>query len=164
MDKELNNFYQQYESEPLAKGEYLIEKFEGKGGWTFIRLPHLPLHPHNPFGWVRVKGKIDAYELKGLHLMPMGNGSLFLSLKKEVRKAIGKKEGDTACIILYSDNYPTTPTKELEICLAENPKAAKVFYQQSKEVQIQQLKWIYEAKTDVLKESRIVEWLDKLEL
>jgi len=63
---------------PLAKNRYLLEKFPGKGGWTYAAIHGIPQDKKAPFGWVRVKGTIDGYVFRHYHLMPMGNGKLFL--------------------------------------------------------------------------------------
>ena len=71
----------------------LLEKFPGKGGWTFTRIPEIPQDKKAHFGWVKVRGTIDGYEIRKYHLMPMGNGTLFLPVKAEIRKHSKKKEG-----------------------------------------------------------------------
>ncbi|MEY3398621.1 MAG: hypothetical protein RL220_1215, partial [Bacteroidota bacterium] len=78
----------------LVDKAYRLEKFPGKGGWTYARIPEILQDKHSPFGWVRVKGSIDDVEFSSYHLMPMGNGQLFLPVKADIRKKIGKKEGD----------------------------------------------------------------------
>ncbi|WP_423149673.1 DUF1905 domain-containing protein [Rubrolithibacter danxiaensis] len=57
---------------PLVQKEYMLQKFPGKGGWTFAEIPEIPQDKNSPFGWVRVKGRIDSYEFEKYHLMPMG--------------------------------------------------------------------------------------------
>lgn len=47
-----------------------------------------------------VKGIIDNVESKNYKLMPTGNGRLFLQVKTEIRKKIGKKEGDWVAVVL----------------------------------------------------------------
>lgn len=71
---------------PLVNKKYLLEKFHGKGGWTYARIPEILQNKKNTFGWVKVKGSIDGYEIKKCHLMPMGNGKLFLPVKAAIRK------------------------------------------------------------------------------
>lgn len=80
--------------QPLTDKAYLLEKFPGKGGWTYAAIPEIAPDKHAHFGWVRVKGTIDGYKIKGFHLMPMGNGKLFLPVKSEIRKKIKKQAGD----------------------------------------------------------------------
>ncbi|HYG01732.1 MAG TPA: DUF1905 domain-containing protein [Chryseosolibacter sp.] len=64
---------------PLVNKQYRLEKFPGKGGWTFARIPEIMQDKTKPFGWVKVRGSIDGVEFKKYHLMPMGNGNLFSS-------------------------------------------------------------------------------------
>ena len=78
--------------QPLIDEKYLLEKFPGKGGWTYAKIPEILQDKSSPFGWVRVRGSIDGYEIKSYHLMPMGNGNLFLPVKAEIRKKIEKKK------------------------------------------------------------------------
>ena len=40
---------------PLVDKKYLLEKFKGKGGWTFVRIPEIPQNKNTAFGWVRVR-------------------------------------------------------------------------------------------------------------
>ena len=57
-------------------------------------------------GWVKVKGSIDSYVIKNYRLMPMGNGKLFLPVRSDIRKKIGKQAGDYVHIVLFADNDP----------------------------------------------------------
>lgn len=77
---------------PLVDKEYLLEKFQGKGGWTFAKIPEITQNKNTPFGWVRVRGTIDHFEIKNYKLQPMGNGNLFLPVKAEIRKKLNKKK------------------------------------------------------------------------
>ena len=62
---------------PLINKQYKLEKFHGKGGWTFVQIPEIPQNKSNPFGLVQVKGTIDDYEIKKYHLMPMVMANYF---------------------------------------------------------------------------------------
>ena len=42
----------------------------------FCKTPEIP-RQNTPFGWVKVHGTIDRYEIKNYNLQPMGNGRLF---------------------------------------------------------------------------------------
>ena len=87
---------------PLVNATYLLQKFPGKGGWTYAAIPEIIQDKTKPFGWVTVRGSIDDYELKQYKLMPMGEGRLFLPVKAAVRKAIKKEAGDYVKIIPVS--------------------------------------------------------------
>jgi hypothetical protein len=147
---------------PLVNKEYLLEKFTGKGGWTYASIPEVLKNRHSPFGWVKVKGSIDNYEFRNYRLMPMGNGSLFLPVKAAIRKLIGKKEGDWVKVILYADNAPTEIPEELQLCLKDEPEIYKTFLSYSDGEQKAFIEWIYSAKTEETKVDRIARTLNKL--
>ena len=149
---------------PLVDKEYLLEKYCGKGGWTFTIIPEILPDKHSPFGWVKVKGSIDGYEIKNYHLLPTvhGDNRLFLSVKAEIRKAIKKEAGDYVHIILYPDNEPLEVPEELLLCLQEDAKALQFFNSLSENEQHNYVKWIYSAKTDRTKVDRIAKTLDRL--
>ena len=147
---------------PLVNKEYLLEKYPGKGGWTYARIPEVLQNKNSPFGWLKVKGRIDDYEIKNYKLMPMGNGQLFLPVKSDIRKKIGKKEGDWVKVILYPDNAPTEIPEEFLDCLKEDPIAYKTFLTYTDGQQKEFIDWVYSAKTDDTKVERIVLALNKL--
>ncbi|MFN7118884.1 MAG: YdeI/OmpD-associated family protein [Saprospiraceae bacterium] len=147
---------------PLVNKQYLLEKIPGKGGWTYAALPEILQDKHAPFGWVKVKGSIDGYEIKQYHLMPMGNGKLFLPVKAEIRKKIKKQAGDYVHVILYPDNEPIAIPEELWLCLQDEPAALQFFNSLNESEQHKYVKWIYSAKTTETKVDRIARTLDKL--
>ncbi len=147
---------------PLVDKKYLLEKYPGKGGWTYAAIPEIIQNKLSPFGWVKVKGKIDEYEIKNYKLIPMGNGKLFLPVKAEIRKKINKKEGDWVNVILFEDNSPTEIPTELLDCLKEESIAYKTFLSYTDGQQKEFIDWIYSAKTDTTKVERIVKTIDKL--
>ena len=147
---------------PLVNQKYLLKKFSGKGGWTFAVIPEIPKEEHAWFGWVKVKGSIDGYEIKNYHLMSMSSGIMFLPVKAEIRKKIGKNEGDWVHIILFSDQLPHVNHNDFMICLQDEPVAYKNFIKKQAEEQKTIIDWIYSAKNDELKVERIAETLNKL--
>lgn len=150
--------------EPLVNNDYLLEKFPGKGGWTYAALPEIPPDKHAHFGWVRVKGSIDSYTFRNYHLMPMGNGQLFLPVRAEVRKKIGKKEGDLVHVILYADLEPTEIPEELLLCLREDPQALKAFENLPDGEKKSIIDWIYGAKQEETRIERIAGMMNELTL
>lgn len=94
--------------------------------------------------------------------MPMGNGKLFLAVKAEIRKKIGKEEGDWINVVLFADNAPTEIPEELLLCLRDDPPAYKTFLSYTDGQQKEFIDWIYSAKTDQTKVERIAETLRKL--
>ncbi len=53
---------------PIVNAQYLLKKFPGKGGWTYIEIPEVKQNISNPSGWVKVKGLIDNYEIRQCRL------------------------------------------------------------------------------------------------
>ena len=148
---------------PLIKDRFLLHKFEGKGGWTYAALPHVRPNPHAPFGWVQVRGTIDAFAIQQYKLMPMGDGQLFLPVKKEIRKAIGKKEGDWVQIELYLDDSKVEIPDELLLCLLDTPEAHAFFKTLSDSNKKYYIDWIYAAKKSETRVNRIVKTIERLE-
>lgn len=148
---------------PLINQELLLEKFPGKGGWTFARLPEIKPDKNAPFGWRKVRGTIDGYEIKAYHLMPMGNGQLFLPVKAEIRKKIKKQAGDYVHVILYIDDSTFEVPDELIRCLKDEPGAYEMFCSYTQTEQKAFADWIYSAKKEDTKVERIVKMLKMLE-
>ena len=147
---------------PLIDKKYLLEKFPGKGGWTFARIPEVPQDKKAYFGWVKVKGTIDGYEINKYHLMPMGKGHLFLPVKAEIRKKIKKQEGDYVHVILYPDNEPLEVPQEMLLCLVEEPRALNFFKSLSESEQKFYIQWVYSAKREETKVNRLAQAINRL--
>jgi hypothetical protein len=147
---------------PLVDKKYVLEKYPGKGGWTYARIPEILQSKNERFGWVRVKGSIDGFEIKQYHLMPMGDGQLFLPVKAEIRKKIKKQEGDSVHVILYSDNEPLEVPEELMLCLQDEPQALKFFNSISESNRKHYIDWIFSAKNEETKIERMAKAINNL--
>ncbi|GAB3503384.1 YdeI/OmpD-associated family protein [Emticicia fontis] len=148
---------------PLIDGKYTLKKYEGKGGWTYAEIPEIPQDKRSPFGWVRVRGTIDDFEISAYNLMPMGNGKLFLAVKLEIRKKIKKEAGDEVHIILFADDLPTEIPEELKECMQNELGIYEKFLSYSDGEKKAFIDWIYSAKTEETKADRIVKTLEKIE-
>lgn len=146
---------------PLFNSKVTLEKFQGKGGWTFARLPGVKPDPHAHFGWIKVRGLIDDFEIRQYHLMPMGNGELFLPVKAAIRKKIKKEAGDTVKVILYRDEDEIYIPEELQSCLDLDPDAKKSFHKHSVEKQKELIQYIYKLKNPENRAERIAELMKK---
>ncbi len=149
-------------AKPLVNKKYKLLKYPGKGGWIYTVIDEIAPDKRAKFGWVQVSGSIDGFELKRYKLMPMANGKLFLPVRKEIRKAIGKTEGDTIHVILYADNSPIEIPQEFLLCLDDEPVAKQFFFKLTQSEQGFYIKWIYRAKQEATKTKRIVEAIGKL--
>ncbi len=148
--------------EPLVDIKYKLEKFNAKGGWTYARIPPIPADKKTSNRSVKVKGTIDGYEIKQYHLMPMGDGNMFLPLKADMRKKIGKQAGDTVHIILYIDNDPLEIPDEFVMCLTDEPAAMDFFYSISESEKKYYIQWIYSAKRMETRDERMAKAINKL--
>ena len=141
----------------LVNKKVLLEKFPGKGGWTFARLPGVKKDPHSHFGWIKVKGLIDDFEIRQYHLMSMGNGDLFLPVRAEIRKKIRKDVGDNVKVVLYRDDDEIYLPEEFQACLDLDPAAKKSFSKLQTEEQREIIKYIYLLKNEQNRADRIAE-------
>lgn len=148
---------------PLVDNTYILEKFPGKGGWTYAEIHEIVQDKSKPFGWVTVQAYIDDIEIRHCKLMPMGNGRLFLPVKAEIRHKIGKQAGDTVRVILFADTVSVYIPEELHLCLASSPQAQRAFTALSELKKDEIIEHIYSAKTEEIKVQRIVELLQSLE-
>lgn len=147
----------------LVHGRFLLCKFQGKGGWTYAELPGVPMNKNNPFGWVRVSGKIDDFRLEKYKLMPMGNGRLFLPVKSTIRKKIKKEAGDYVDIHLFLDERPEGIPEELIACFENEPKIVrKRFDAMPDRIRNKYLDQIFDACTDEEKTEEILKLLQIL--
>lgn len=148
--------------EPIVNKKYLLEKFEGKGGWTFARIAEIKKNEKSHFGWLKVKGTIDGFELRKYHLAPMGDGKMFLPVKAEIRKKIKKEAGDWVHVLLYADNEPLEVPQEMIDCLLDEPKAYHFFNKLTESEQKFYIDWVYSAKKEETKINRLAKTIDRL--
>ena len=74
---------------------------KGFGAWTYhLRIPGTA-GIEGRWGFMKVSGTIDGYEIKDLNLAPRKDGDKILSVNKKIRDAIGKSDGDTVTADLY---------------------------------------------------------------
>jgi len=146
---------------PLVDKQYLLEKFPGKGGWTFAEIPDIQIG-NRAFGMLKVKGSIDGFEVTNSHLMPLGNGNLMIPIKTEIRKKIKKEVGDWVHIILYANDEPLVTLEDFLLCLHDEPEALRFYQSLNENEQQDYIKWIFSAKAEQTKVERIAKTLDRL--
>lgn len=147
---------------PLVDKKLVMEKYPGKGGWTYVRVPKLPKGSKNKFGFVKVKGTIDGYKISKYNIMPMKDGNHFLPVKAEIRQKIAKEAGDTVHVILFADNEPFRAPKEFMDCLSDEPSALQFFSKLSGSEKKHYIEWIYSAKKEETKVDRISKSIERL--
>ena len=148
---------------PLVDKTVPLEKFPGKGGWTFVRIPEGLQGAKNHFGWKKVRGFIDNYEVSGLHLMPMGKGQLFLPVKAGIRKVINKQAGELVKLVLFATEK-TAPVTEHDflLCLEEEPEALRNFHSFPVAEQERFLAWIAAEESEDQKVERMAQAITRI--
>lgn len=138
-----------------------IHKFAKQGektGWTYIEISASQAKRLKPGTKVsfRVKGSLDAFKIKQIALIPMGEGNFIMPLNAALRKGIGKKLGDQLKVSLEADESEFAMSKDFMDCLRDDPVAYDFFETLAGSHQKYFSKWIDSAKTSATKTKRIV--------
>ncbi|HHB79372.1 MAG TPA: DUF1905 domain-containing protein [Saprospiraceae bacterium] len=153
------------EDTPIVSKAYQLQRFCGKGGWTYALIPEIKPDSSNPFGWVVVKGLIDDCQLSQVKLMPMGNGQLFLPVKAEIRRKIHKNAGDIVFIELYMDDSAIHIPDEILECFKEEPESVlNTFLSFTAGQQKSYLDWIQAAKREETRVGRIATMIERVSM
>lgn len=145
---------------PMIQFEATIKKFGQQGektGWTYIEIPAAlaeELKKGNKKSF-RVKGKLDKHSIKGIALLPMGNGNFIMPLNGEIRKAIAKKQGGMLSVKLSEDKEEFKFNQDLLDCIADEPKAKIYWDKIPPSHQKYYSKWIDSAKGEDTRVNRI---------
>lgn len=140
----------------------IILQFAAQGektGWSYVQIPAdlaQQMKPGNKKSF-RVRGMLDGLAVKGMALMPMGEGNFIMALKAEVRKGIHKNAGAMLRIKLEEDiDYKVEMPEDLKDCFDFEPNAYDFYNSLPKSHREYFIKWINEAKTNETRAKRII--------
>jgi hypothetical protein len=145
----------------------ILEKFDEQGektSWTFFRIPSKlaqKLKPNNKKSF-RVKGKLDNYSYNQVSLLPMGEGDFIMAFNAEMRKKTGKRRGEKVMVKMEVDEAAFNFSKDMMMCLEEEPLALKNFKKMPVSHQKYYSKWIESAKSRETKAKRIAQMLNAM--
>lgn len=146
----------------LTDAEYLVQKFQYKGGWHYVLLHDLDLKSSARSGMLKVIAIINGTETIEQNIMPFGNGKFFLSLNTQLRAKTGIKEGDTIRLKLYADKVEEVGVDDFYLCLKDDKTAYEKFYKLSAAKQNEIIENIKNAKSNDAKVQRIAMELNRL--
>lgn len=140
-----------------------IERFEKMGektGWTFVFIPMVVAEQIKPGckKSFRVKGRLDAVEVAGIAMVPMGEGNFILALKTSLRKELRKEEGARLRLELVEDkDFKIDMPEDLEMCLMDEKHLMDNFLRMPKSHQNYYINWLNTAKTEQTRTKRLTQ-------
>jgi hypothetical protein len=136
-----------------------------KTGWSYIEIPAdvaQQMKPGNKKSF-RVRGMLDALPVRGMALMPMGEGNFIMALKAEIRKGIHKNAGAMLQVKLEEDvDFKVEMPADLQECFDFEPQALEFFNSLAKSHREYFIKWIDSAKTSETRAKRIVNTINAM--
>jgi hypothetical protein len=137
-----------------------ILKFDKQGektGWSYVEITAKQAQKLKPDCKVsfRVKGTLDEHKIEKTAVLPMGDGTFILPFNATIRKATGKKAGDSIKVELEADERELKLSPEFLLCLQDDERAYTFFKTLPRGHQNYFSKWIDSAKTTATKAKRI---------
>jgi hypothetical protein len=130
---------------------------------AFISIPFDVEKEYGTKGQVKVKATFDGYPYRGV-LANMGTGCHVIGVRKDIRKAIGKKPGDYLDVEIEADKDDRVVDlpPELKTLLEKNKASKKFFDSLSFTNRKEYAVWISSAKKEETKAERLKKTLEKL--
>lgn len=147
------------------KFEYNTVLIKGSQNLVYAEFPFDGVKAFGTKRPVRVKVSFDGKNYQ-MSLLPRGNGKHWLHVRKEIRNAIGKEEGDEISIVLEKDDSPklVDVPEYLQWLLEDDPKMMKRFERfpySAKKFWIEHIEQAKNKETKVERINRFFEYIQK---
>ncbi|RPE05922.1 DUF1905 domain-containing protein [Chitinophaga lutea] len=148
---------------PLCNKKYQLQKFPGKGGWTYAHIPEASNGKRKISVFTKVSGTIDDYAITNATLMSMGERRYFIPVNAAIRKQIGKEAGDWVKIVLHiQEAGAPVAADEFTTCLKDEPAAWEHYKTFSKTEQQAWIRWVNEPAEEKTRVERIADAVTKI--
>lgn len=141
---------------------FTMIKYPGKGGWTYISIPDFGDNKKTRFAYRKINLVIDGLKIDNTSIWKMKNGNYFLPVKAEIRKKIGKQDGDSVRVQLYKVPEVLESDEEILLCLKEEPAALKRWKNLPDEERTRLTDWILTAPKEQIKVDRLADLITGL--
>jgi Domain of unknown function (DUF1905)/Bacteriocin-protection, YdeI or OmpD-Associated len=143
--------------------ESVLVRPDGVGTWTYLNIPPDVSAALGSKGQVRVKGTVNACPYRST-VLPMGDGSHYLVVGKEIRDHIHAQQGDTVLVTLELDleERRVVLPEDFEAAFANHPQARAEFDKLSYSHQKEYGDWIQGARKAETRLRRIETMLESL--
>lgn len=147
----------------ISENQLLTLKYKKRfGAWTYHLVIPGTAGIEGKWGFLKVSGWIDGYELKPMNLAPRKGEDKLISINKEIRTSIGKKAGDTVKVTLYLHSSDRIETNAQVLKCFEDAGVLKQFNHLENSERAEIIRAITEAKTDTKQIALINHYIDKL--
>lgn len=149
--------------EYLVKEKKLELKYQpGKGAWTYhIQVPNTK-HIIGKWGFIKVAGTIDNYNIGSINLAKLGDQDKLISINREIRKAINKTGGDTVIVTLYLLTPKEQITRKEILHTFKESGVLKAFKKLIDDEQGEMIEKMTSQKSDEKQVKMILKYIDQL--
>ncbi len=146
----------------VVDGKFTMVKYPGKGGWTYISIPDFGETKKTYFAYHKINLVIDGLRFDNTSIWKTKSGDYFLPVKAEIRKQLGKQEGDSVHVQLYKVPEVLQSDEEIILCLKEEPLALKRWKALADEERTRLSAWIMNAPKEQTKVDRLADLMNEL--
>jgi hypothetical protein len=149
----------------VFRGKLPILRVPGKGGWSHVLIPATGKDLRLSGGWVKLSGSVDEVPYSDASVFFTKEKTFFFPLKADLRKQIGKGEGDIVAVVASLPLPPLSMRDELlESLHAVSNDVLQRFLALDAKIQAAHVAWVDEPVQIEGKVNRILKLVKQLEL